>query len=79
MSKIIKFEATINELVEFQLDHSERMELIGYILFDLCNDKQFDVFLKTLLKNMVDTEKEFDNNQEKIKAYRNVIKLIKWH
>ena len=77
MSKIIKFEATINELVVFQLDHSERMELIGYILHDLCSDNQFDIFLKTLLKNMVETEIDFDNNQEKINAYNNVIKLIK--
>jgi len=77
MSKLIKFEATINELVEFQLDNSERMELIGYILFELCSDSQFDIFLKTLMKNMIDTEKEFDNNKDKIKAYQNILKIIK--
>ena len=77
MSTLIKFEATIYELVEVQLNHSERMELIEFILFELCSDSQFNIFLKTLMENMIYTEKEFDNNKERIKAYQNIIKIIK--
>jgi hypothetical protein len=35
MSKTIKFEKSINEIVEFDLNEQERIDLIKYMLYDL--------------------------------------------
>lgn len=51
MSKTIRFEATINEIVEFKLTSKERLELVNYILYELTPSKELDKFTEKFIKD----------------------------
>lgn len=59
MSKVIKFESTINEIVEFQLTVKERLNLVNFILFELTPSKDLDQFTEKFIKDFEEVEKEF--------------------
>ena len=51
MSKTIRFESTINEIVEFKLTSKEQLELVNYILYELTTSKELDKFTKKFIKD----------------------------
>lgn len=51
MSKKITFGATINEIVEFNLNEKERLELVNYILYELTTSKALDKFTTNFIKD----------------------------
>jgi hypothetical protein len=51
MSKTIKFEKSINEIVEFELTSKERLELVNYILYELTDQKELDKFTEKFIKD----------------------------
>ena len=51
MSKTIKFEKSINEIVEFELTSKERLELVNYILYELTTQKELDKFTEKFIKD----------------------------
>jgi len=58
MSKKIRFEATINEIVEFSLTNKERLELVNYILYELTTQKELDKFTKKFIKDYEESNLE---------------------
>lgn len=68
MSKTIKFEKSINEIVEFDLTEQERIELITYMLYDLSTNKTLNKFNKYFIKGLKETEQEFTSDKDFISA-----------
>lgn len=51
MSKTIKFEKSINEIVEFELTSKERLELVNYILYELTTQKELNKFTEKFIED----------------------------
>ena len=58
MSKIIKFEKSINEIVEFDLNEKERIDLVNYILYELTTQKTLTKFTKDAIKGLKESEQD---------------------
>ena len=58
MAKKIKFEKSINEIVEFELTSKERLELVNYILYELTTDSELEKFTKKFIKDYNESELE---------------------
>lgn len=68
MSKTIKFEKSITEIVEFDLTEKERIDLIKYMLYDLSTNKTLNKFNKDFIKGLKEAEQEFASDNDFIAA-----------
>jgi hypothetical protein len=56
MSKTIKFEKSINEIVEFELTSKERLELVNYILYELADQKELNKFTEKFIRDYEESQ-----------------------
>jgi len=66
----------IKEVLEFESTLLQKEILVRYILFELMSVGECNRALSQILKDLLETEKEFDNKQSAIGAYKAVIKIL---